>query len=70
MKFRKAAGALLDLGPQVAVITLGSNGSFIATREYSRYVPSYKVKAVDTTAAGDVYCGSLAVALTEGKDSG
>lgn len=66
-EIRKAAIALLALGPQVAVITLGSNGSFIATSEYSQYVPSYKVKAVDTTAAGDVYCGSLAVALVEGK---
>jgi ribokinase len=49
------------------IITLGSNGSFIAASGYSQYVPSYKVKAVDTTAAGDVYCGSLSVALVEGK---
>jgi ribokinase len=66
-EIRGAAQALLDLGPEVIVITLGSSGSFIATRGYSQYVPSYKVKAVDTTAAGDVYCGSLAVALVEGK---
>jgi ribokinase len=66
-EIRKAALTLLDLGPKVIVITLGSNGSFFATRENSQYVPSYKVKAVDTTAAGDVYCGSLAVALVEGK---
>jgi ribokinase len=66
-EIRKAALALLALGPQVVVITLGSQGSFIATPEYSQYVPAYKVKAVDTTAAGDVYCGSLAVALVEGK---
>jgi ribokinase len=66
-EIRGAARALLDLGPEVIVITLGSSGSFIANREYSQYVPSYKVKAVDTTAAGDVYCGSLVVALVEGK---
>jgi ribokinase len=66
-EIRNAASALLAMGPPVVVITLGSNGSFIATADFSQYVPSYKVKAVDTTAAGDVYCGSLAFALVEGK---
>jgi ribokinase len=66
-EIRLAASALLALGPQVVVITLGSNGSFIAAAKHRQYVPSYKVKALDTTAAGDVYCGSLAVALVEGK---
>ena len=66
-EIRLAASALLALGPQVAVITLGSNGSFIAAAKHRQYVSAYKVKAVDTTAAGDVYCGSLAVALVEGK---
>ncbi|HSN49818.1 MAG TPA: PfkB family carbohydrate kinase, partial [Bacteroidales bacterium] len=66
-EIRKASVALLALGPQVVVITLGSNGSFIASSEFNQYIPSFKVKAVDTTAAGDVYCGSLAVALVEGK---
>jgi ribokinase len=32
-------------------------------------VPAFKVKAVDTTAAGDVYCGTLATALVEGMDT-
>jgi len=66
-EIQRAAGDLLAMGPKVVVITLGSNGSFIASSEYSQYVPSFRVKAVDTTAAGDVYCGSLAVALVEGK---
>jgi len=66
-EIRNAASALLALGPPVVVITLGSNGSFIASGGFSQFVPSYKVKAVDTTAAGDVYCGSLAVALVEGR---
>jgi ribokinase len=66
-EIRTASLALLEMGPEVIVITLGSQGSFIAAPGYSQFVPSYKVKAVDTTAAGDVYCGSLAVALVEGR---
>lgn len=30
-------------------------------------LPAFKVKAIDTTAAGDVYCGQLTVALADGK---
>ncbi len=64
---RSAANILLAMGPEIVVITLGARGSFIASAGYQQFVPAFKVKAVDTTAAGDVYCGSLAVALVEGK---
>jgi ribokinase len=62
-----AAEKLLAHGPSLAIITLGARGSYIASAEYRQFIPAFRVKAVDTTAAGDVYCGSLAVALTEGK---
>jgi len=62
-----AAAELLKLGCQTAVITLGARGSYVASPDFTGFVPAFKVKAVDTTAAGDVYCGSLAVALVEGK---
>ncbi len=62
-----AAEKLLALGPTLAIITLGARGSYIASAECRQFIAAFRVKAVDTTAAGDVYCGSLAVALTEGK---
>jgi len=66
-EIKSAAQALLGLGCKIAVITLGARGSFISSGEGQQFVPAFKVKAIDTTAAGDIYCGSLAVALTEGK---
>ena len=49
------------------ILTLGSKGSLVSTDKEQYTVPAFEVKAVDTTAAGDVYCGSLATALVEGK---
>jgi len=62
-----AADKLVALGPSLVIITLGARGSYIASAEYRQFIPAFRVKAVDTTAAGDVYCGSLAVAIVEGK---
>jgi len=50
------------------IISLGANGSYVVTKDLRQLVPAYKVKAVDTTAAGDVYCGTLATALVEGME--
>jgi ribokinase len=66
-EIRIAAKNLLKKGCEIAIITLGIRGSFVASSEIQQFVSAYKVKAIDTTAAGDVYCGSLAVALVEGK---
>jgi ribokinase len=63
----KAADWLLAKGVQAVIITLGNRGSFVATSEGKKLVPSYKVKPLDTTGAGDIYNGVLAVALGEGN---
>ncbi|MEN2316406.1 ribokinase [Lacticaseibacillus paracasei] len=52
-----------ELGIRGVIITLGSKGSFISLDGEATIVPAFKVKAVDTTAAGDTFIGALASVL-------
>lgn len=59
--------ALLNEGISYVITTLGGDGFEITGCESSRRFSCIKVKAVDTTAAGDTLCGGLVVGLAEGK---
>ena len=63
----RACDELISMGIETAIITLGARGSFVATKDEKKLVPSFKITPIDTTGAGDIYNGALAVALGEGQ---
>ena len=63
---KKCAEKFLASGIQRAIITLGANGSLLASREGMHHVAPFPVKAIDSTGAGDAFIGSFAVFLAEG----
>lgn len=60
---KKAAEKFLDKGVNYVIITLGDKGAVLISKDQSVLIPAYKVKAVDTTAAGDGFIGALVTKL-------
>lgn len=64
---QEAANTLLDRGVELVLVSLGPDGAFYATSEFSGGVPAFDVEVVDATGAGDAF---LAATLSYLSDSG
>ena len=64
----QAADILMSGGVENVIVTMGARGSLLCRKGQSPvFTPSVKVHAIDTTAAGDTFCGGICVALSEGR---
>lgn len=66
-QFIAAAKALLKKGCGAVIAKAGKRGAYLITPDTTEFVPSYKVNAVDPTAAGDSFNAGFAYALSQGK---
>jgi ribokinase len=67
-QMKKAARYLVSLGVKNLIVTLGSKGVLWITKETEQVIHSIKVKAVDTTGAGDSFVGAFAHYYSVGED--
>ena len=58
---------LLNRGVKTVILTLGEKGSILKNQGAIYFVPAHRVKTVDTTAAGDTFCGAFIAEYMKGK---
>jgi ribokinase len=60
--------SIKDMGPEQIILTLGSRGSYVFNDQLQQYVESFNIEPVDSTAAGDTFCGAFAVSIDRSNE--
>lgn len=63
----EVARILFKRGAGVVILTLGARGAYLAKPDEQAMIDGFRVNVVDTTGAGDAFCGALAVALAQAQ---
>jgi len=66
--YEKMAAKLLALGPKIVAVTMGAEGSLLASANAMDHVPAFGVNVIDSTGAGDAFMGGLSFGLLQGWD--
>jgi ribokinase len=66
--YEKMAAKLLALGPKIVAVTMGTDGSLLASANTINHVRALNVTVVDSTGAGDAFMGGLSYGLLQGWD--
>jgi fructokinase len=61
-----ATDALLDLGPDLCVVTIGAKGSYFSTKNDSEFIPGFEVETVDSIGCGDAFIAGTLSQLVRG----
>lgn len=59
---------LLSLGPSIVALKMGSKGAWVASEKEKTFIPAFRVNAVDTTGAGDVFAAGFIYGHSLGWD--
>lgn len=66
--YTEASGLLIREGVEIVAVKLGARGCYVTDGVEEHFIDAYKVKAVDTTGAGDAFCAGFLYGLINGRD--